>query len=184
MTYPSSSGSEGKINWLSCLSVVPASDREGCESLQRGLNNVDPHTGIESAWNRFEIASRGILRFARNNGAVLFGFSRERTLESARANETTTSKGRRRLAGKTDYPDVYPSLWCHVLKSTGEGSERKQAKATTSARRDASIDARNRRFRGAGSCENRAVERQISYKSRHLPIEIKTDIMKFELCRG
>lgn len=35
---------------------------------------------------------------------------REGTLESARANETTTSKGRRRLAGKTDHPDVYPSL--------------------------------------------------------------------------
>lgn len=73
----------------------------------------------------------------------------ERTLESARANERQRDEGRRRLAGKTDHPDVYPSLWCHVLIERAWERERKRARATTSARRDVSIDARNRRFRDA-----------------------------------
>lgn len=93
---------------------------------------------------------------------------------------TTTSEGRRRLAGKTDHPDVYPSLWCHVLKSTGKSvRERKRVRATTSARRDAFIDARNRRFRGAGQ-RARVV---IAFESTDDPsiayIEIRTNQCEF-----
>lgn len=73
----------------------------------------------------------------------------EWTVESARADERQRNEGRRRLAGKTDHPDVYPSLWCHVLIERARERERKRARATTSARRDASVDARNRRFRDA-----------------------------------
>lgn len=86
-----------------------------------------------------------------SSGCVIIQLSR-RTLESARANERRRARVVAVWPGKDRPPrcisfSLMPRAGVNGYTRAREG---KRARATTSARRDAFVDARNRRFQGAG----------------------------------